>query len=162
MGFFASPETSDGESMLSSGSTLTNTTVIKKNEYKIIDNKERFQKFNNKYTNGIFIFHRLEESQLEDFVKKVKLCSIEKRRIGVIDVRDRWCQNIAPASCKDHPYVQWYSNGKKVLTPVEVKFQYAKLIGSTLATRSSTMSPAADLAANTLFVTPSPFVAQCI
>ncbi|KAJ1860925.1 hypothetical protein LPJ57_006600, partial [Coemansia sp. RSA 486] len=120
--------------------------------------------FNDKYTNGIFIFHRLDENQLKEFVKSVKLCSSEKRRIGVVDVRDRWSQDIAPASCKDHPYVQWYSKGKKIVTPVEVKFQYAKLIGSTLMLRkAATPPPAMDLLSNTtMFVTPSPFVSQCI
>ncbi|KAJ2700098.1 hypothetical protein FB645_005104 [Coemansia sp. IMI 203386] len=119
--------------------------------------------FNDKYTNGIFIFHRLDENQLKEFVKSVKLCSSEKRRIGVVDVRDRWSQDIAPASCKDHPYVQWYSKGKKIVTPVEVKFQYAKLIGSTLMLRKAvTPPPAMDLLSNTMFVTPSPFLVEQI
>ncbi|KAJ1827632.1 hypothetical protein LPJ56_001570, partial [Coemansia sp. RSA 2599] len=120
--------------------------------------------FNAKYLNGIFIFHRLDEDKLSEFVRNVKLCSTERRRIGVIDVRDRWCQDIAPASCKDHPYMQWYSKGKKIQTPVEVKFQYARLIGSTLAmNKPATLSPSVDMVANSLFVTPSPFITtQCI
>ncbi|KAJ1946740.1 hypothetical protein GGF37_000973 [Kickxella alabastrina] len=51
---------------------------------------------------------------------------------SVIDANDQWCQGVVPASCKDHPYVQWYRQGKRVSTPVEVKFQYAKLIGGVL------------------------------
>ncbi|KAJ2777531.1 hypothetical protein GGI15_004472 [Coemansia interrupta] len=165
MNIFASTYTSDSDSASSCSST--SEMVPKRSEYKILNSKKRFNKFNDKYNTGIIIFHRLDEQQLASFVRSVRTCSTWGRKIGVVDVSDRWCQDISPASCKDHPYVQWYSQGKRVAAPAEVRFQYAKLIGGILGFRKiAPVSPVVsqshieELLSHTLFVAPQPFVTE--
>ncbi|KAI7832122.1 hypothetical protein BX661DRAFT_179844 [Kickxella alabastrina] len=195
MSFFYTSEVSDSESSscsdASSGSESPFLPLYirkTKNDYKVINSERRFKKFNDKYKSGILIFHRLDQDHLDDFVQNVKMCSSSfsnncggrgsnvNYKVGVIDANDQWCQGVVPASCKDHPYVQWYRQGKRVSTPVEVKFQYAKLIGGVLGFNkrvdaASVVVGSSDAQRNggemigmmeqVCFVSPTPFFEHC-
>ncbi|KAJ2719451.1 hypothetical protein GGI07_005206 [Coemansia sp. Benny D115] len=133
-------ETSDSDTSSICSSPVVETKK-RKSEYKVINSEKRFRKFNKKYATGILIFHQMDDSSLEDYVSKVKIYS-RGCKVGVVNATDPWCEGIVPASCKDHPYVQWYKQGKRISTPVDIRFQYARLIRDILGHKPTQPEPA--------------------